>query len=89
MILSLIAGYLTCIMLAFLVMKRKVSPGLIAIGALIGVVMLIVTVAWKQAAPTTGQMNPGSWLQVAEQPSPELVLPSSHCSSPVRLRSPH
>jgi multidrug resistance efflux pump len=56
-ILSLIMGYLTCIMLAFFVVRRKVSIGSIAMGALIGVVMLAVTVAWKQAAPTTGQMT--------------------------------
>src|SRR6185369_5111689 len=34
------------------------------------------------------QLNSGSTVQVAEQPSCALVLPSSHCSAPVTRPSP-
>ena len=36
-----------------------------------------------------GHCQPGSSWQVDEQPSPETALPSSHCSLPCTLPSPH
>src|SRR5690242_6008256 len=43
------------------------------------------------ATPTSTQLNPGSIVQVGEQPSPALVLPSSHASVPFGslMPSPH
>ena len=57
MITVLLIGYLACVMVAFKVIKIKVSPVSVAISALIGVVMLgVIVVIWKQAAPMSGQM---------------------------------
>src|SRR5262249_39498293 len=41
-----------------------------------------------QAEGLPRQLNPGSTVQVGEQPSPAVVLPSSHCSGPVTRSSP-
>jgi hypothetical protein len=40
-------------------------------------------------APWSTQAKPGSSLQLAEQPSPSVVLPSSHCSPDWTKPSPH
>src|SRR5512138_3572583 len=42
-------------------------------------------------SPSGGRvhMNPGSNLHVEEQPSPERLLPSSHCSPESTMPSPH
>src|ERR1700760_466779 len=39
--------------------------------------------------PCLTQAKPVSRVQVAEQPSPAVVLPSSHCSLPATMPSPH
>lgn len=57
MITVLMIGYLACVMVAFKVIKIKVSPWSVAASALIGVVILGgIVIVWKQAAPMTGQM---------------------------------
>jgi multidrug resistance efflux pump len=57
MITVLTIGYLVCVMVAFKVIKIKVSPTSVAVAAYIGVVMLGgIVIVWKQAAPMTGQM---------------------------------
>src|SRR4029077_4696761 len=38
--------------------------------------------------PFFGQAAPGSTWQVDEQPSPSVMLPSSHCSIPLIMLSP-
>jgi multidrug resistance efflux pump len=57
MIMVLTIGYLACVLLAFKVIKIKVSAVSVAVAAFIGVVMLggVVTV-WKLAAPMTKQV---------------------------------
>ena len=42
-----------------------------------------------QCMPGVGHVQPGSIVHIAEQPSPLVVLPSSHCSSGSRCASPH
>ncbi len=39
--------------------------------------------------PWVTQAKPGSSWQVALHPSPETLLPSSHCSLPATMPSPH
>jgi multidrug resistance efflux pump len=57
MITVLTIGYLACVVVAFKVIKIKVTPVTVAIAAFLGVVMLGgVTIGWKQAAPMTEQM---------------------------------
>ena len=46
------------------------------------------TAIGTQSLPGVGQLKPGSATQVAEQPSFEAVLPSSHCSRPATMPSP-
>src|SRR5947207_7989475 len=46
------------------------------------------SVTVKSTVPALGQAI-GSNVQVGEQPSPAVVLPSSHCSHPCRRPSPH
>jgi multidrug resistance efflux pump len=58
-------GYLVCVMVAFKVIKIKVSPVSVAVAAFIGVLMMGgILVVWKQAAPMTGQMI--LWRQVLQ-----------------------
>src|SRR5688572_880596 len=45
--------------------------------------------AARQAAPATGHTQPGSRTHLSLQPSPFLVLRSSHCSSLVSAPLPH
>jgi multidrug resistance efflux pump len=57
MITVIMMGYLVCVVLAFSVIKLKVSPVSVAVSVFIGVVMLGgIVVVWNQAAPMTGQM---------------------------------
>lgn len=57
MIMVLTIGYLACVMVAFKVVKIKVSSVSVAVAAFIGVVMLGgVVVFWKLAAPMSNQM---------------------------------
>src|SRR3954454_18170024 len=51
---------------------------------------MIGTVRWPSlASPIAVQSHPGSRWQSAEQPSPDVVLPSSHSSSGSLSPSPH
>ena len=44
--------------------------------------------AWEQTLGAPVHVAPGSTLQMLEQPSPAVVLPSSHCSPPTSMPSP-
>lgn len=57
MIAIMMLGYIACIVVAFKVIKLKVSPTTLAAATLLGVLLLggVVTV-WNQAAPLSGQM---------------------------------
>lgn len=58
MITLMTIGYITCVMIAFKVIKIKVTPISVAISVLIGFFMLGgILIAWKMAAPMTGQMT--------------------------------
>jgi len=54
-------------------------------------VLSIVHSSWRTAvsAPDESGSASDSSLQSEEHPSPSLVLPSSHCSRPTSLESPH
>ena len=43
----------------------------------------------RRRRPASTQAKPGSSVQVALQPSPAVLLPSSHCSLPATMPSPH
>src|SRR4051812_15571723 len=50
-----------------------------------------LTMGTWMVAPSGGclHVNPDSMVQVDEQPSPDRLLPSSHCSPPSKMPSPH
>jgi len=51
-------GYIACVLVAFKVIKIKVTPVSVAISVLLGVFMLGgILIAWKMAAPLSGQMT--------------------------------
>lgn len=57
MITLIMLGYIICVIIAFKVIKIKVSPASIAVATLIGVLMLGgIVIVWKLAAPITNQM---------------------------------
>src|ERR1041384_1372150 len=50
-----------------------------------------LTMGTWMVAPSGGclHVKPDSMVQVDEQPSPDRLLPSSHCSPPSKMPSPH
>ena len=57
MITVILLGYLACVVVAFKVIKIKVSPTSVAVAVVAGVFMLGgIVVIWKQSAPMTEQM---------------------------------
>ncbi len=57
MIAIIMIGYIACVIVAFKLVKIKVTPWTVATSALIGVVLLGgIVIVWKQAAPFTEQM---------------------------------
>lgn len=57
MITVITLGYIACVILAFKVIKIKVTPGTVATSVLLGIFLLGgVVIVWKQAAPLSGQM---------------------------------
>ena len=46
-------------------------------------------VVGTHGCPGSGHLKPASSWQMSEHPSPGLGLPSSHCSSPATMPSPH
>ena len=57
MIVLITICYIVCVLVAFKVIKIKVSPVSVAVATLIGVFILGgIVIGWKQSAPMTGQM---------------------------------